>query len=138
MIGRPAVLAGLGLLAVCPVEKAGTPQQLSVNPGHGDRVLTRYASDRTGKRPSVVLLPGTRGFEAKPRAYERDAVALSGAGIDAYFLHYLTAADAAVLTSKTSTRETREAYDVARFDGWAQAVSAAANTILDREGQATG
>jgi hypothetical protein len=43
-----------------------------------------------------------------------------------------------VLTSKTSTRETREAYDVARFDGWAQAVSAAANTILDREGQATG
>ncbi|WP_161491900.1 dienelactone hydrolase family protein [Bradyrhizobium centrolobii] len=86
----------------------------------------------TGKRPAVILLHGSRGIELKPRAYGRYADALSAKGIDAYLLRYMTDSDTAALNPKTSTQESREAYDTGRFDGWSDTVSATVTTILDR------
>jgi carboxymethylenebutenolidase len=130
-VDRRAAVAGLALLAMCYPARAGTPEQFSVDADEGPVALSRYAADQAGKRPGVLLLHGSRGFELKPRAYERYANALSEKGIDAYLLHYLTAADASVFESKT-TKERREAYEAERYDGWAKRVSAVVTTILAR------
>jgi carboxymethylenebutenolidase len=81
-IDRRAAVAGLALLAMCYPARAGTPEQFSVDAEGGLVALSRYAADQAGKRPGVLLLHGSRGFELKPRAYERYANALSEKGID--------------------------------------------------------
>jgi carboxymethylenebutenolidase len=131
-IDRRTLLAGFGLLSVGYPARAGMPEQLGVDADEGRVALTRYAADQAGKRPSVLLLHGTRGFERKPRAYERYANALSAKGIDAYFLRYFTMADMPVFDPNTSTQERREAYEAGRFDSWAKRVSAVVTTILAR------
>jgi carboxymethylenebutenolidase len=78
------------------------------------------------------MLHGTRGFEFKLTAYERYAQALAAKGIDAYLLHYFTAADAPAFDRRKTPREKREAYEAARFDGWAKRVSAVVTAILAR------
>jgi carboxymethylenebutenolidase len=128
-IDRRAALAGLALLSICAPARAATPEKLSVDADEGSVALTRYAADQAGKRPSVLLLHGTNGFELKPSAYERYANALSAKGIDAYLLRYLTAAD---VSAFKTTRERREAYEAGRFDGWAKRVSAVVTTVLSR------
>jgi carboxymethylenebutenolidase len=70
-IDRRAVVAGLALLSLPGPARAGTPEQLSVDADEGRVALTRYAADREGNRPSVLILHGTGGFELKPGAYER-------------------------------------------------------------------
>jgi carboxymethylenebutenolidase len=131
-INRREVVAGLALLAVSGPARAGMPEQLNVEADEGSVALTRYATDRAGRRPSVLLLHGSRGFELKPRAYQRYADALSVKGVDAYFLRYLTAADAPAFDPKTSAQASREAYEVRRFDGWSKRVSSVVTTILAR------
>ena len=132
VINRRTAVAGLALLSICRPARAAPPEQLSVDADEGSVALTRYAADHAGRRASVLLLHGTRGFELRPRAYERYANALSARGIDAYLLRYLTAADAPVFDSRTSTRESREAHETRRFDSWAKRVSAVMTTILAR------
>ena len=131
-ISRRTALASLTLLALGPPARAVTPEQLSVDADEGAVRLTRYAAEQAGKRPSVLLLHGSHGFELKPRAYEHYANALSVKGIDAYLLRYLTAADAPVFDPKTSTQEKREAYEATRFDFWAKRVSSVVTTTLAR------
>jgi carboxymethylenebutenolidase len=131
-IDRRAAVAGLALLTVCPPARAATPEQLSIDADEGPVPLTRYAAEQDGKRPSVLLLHGSHGFELRPRAYERYANALSAKGIDAYLLRYLTAADAPVFDPKTCTREKREAYEATRFDFWAKRVSSVVTATLAR------
>ena len=131
-INRREIILGLALLPLCRPARAAAPEQLSVDADEGRVELTRYAGNRAGKRPAVLLLHGSRGFERKPLAYERYAAALAARGIDAYLLRYFTAADAAVFDPKTSTREKREAYETRRFDGWSKRVSAAATAVLAR------
>ncbi|SHL71924.1 carboxymethylenebutenolidase [Bradyrhizobium lablabi] len=128
-IDRRTVLAGLGLLALRHPARAGTPERLGVDTDDGRVVLTRYAADRTGARPSVLLLHGTNGFDLKPSAYERYAHALAAKGIDAYWVRYLSEAD---VSSFKTTRERREAYETRRFDDWAKKVSSVVTTILAR------
>jgi carboxymethylenebutenolidase len=128
-IDRRAAVAGLAVLAVCYPARAGAPEQLSVDTDDGRVALTRYAADRAGTHPSVLILHGTNGFELKPSTYERYANALSAKGIDAYWLRYLTEAD---LSGLNTTRERREAYEARRFDGWAKKVSSVVTTILAR------
>jgi carboxymethylenebutenolidase len=128
-IDRRTALAGLALVALRLPARAGTPDQLGVDTDDGRVALTRYAADRTGARPSVLILHGTNGFELKPSAYERYAHALSAKGIDAYWVRYLNEAD--VSGFKTS-RERREAYETRRFDDWAKKVSSVVTTILAR------
>src|SRR5258708_26406939 len=128
-IDRGAVLAGLALFSVCYPARAGTPEKLGVDTDDGHVVLTRYAADRDGTRPSVLILHGTNGFELKPSTYERYANALAAKGIDAYLLRYLTDADE---TRFNTTRDRREAYEAERFDSWAQKVSSVVTTILAR------
>ena len=122
----------MGLLFAGYPARAGMPEQLSVDADEGSVALTRYPTDQAGKRPGVLLLHGTRGFDLKLRAYERYANALSAGGIDAYLLRYFTMADTRVFDSRTSTRGSREPYEAGRFDGWAKRVSAAATTVLAR------
>ena len=132
VIDRRAVLTGLALLSLCRPACAAAAEQLSVDADEGSVALSRYAGNRAGKRPAVMLLHGSGGFERKPIAYERYVRALAAWGIDAYLLRYFTAADAPVLDPKTSTRQKREAYETIRFDGWSKRVSAAATAVLAR------
>jgi carboxymethylenebutenolidase len=132
LIDRRAAIAALALLAVCRPARAATPEQLSIDADDGPVALSRYAADRSGKRPSVVLLHGTRSFAVRLPAYERYAQALAAKGIDAYLLRYFTAADAPAFDRRKTPREKREAYEAARFDGWARRVSAVVTAILAR------
>jgi carboxymethylenebutenolidase len=131
-IDRRKVASGLALLAVCRPVCAAMPERLSIDADEGPVALTRYASDQTGKRPSVFLLHGSHGFDHKPRAYERYANALAAKGIDAYFLPYFTAADAPAFDHRKTAKEKREAWEAARFDNWAKRVSSAVTAVLSR------
>ncbi|MCP3477567.1 dienelactone hydrolase family protein [Bradyrhizobium sp. CCGUVB1N3] len=122
MITRRTTLAGLALLSLSPAARAEP----------GNDALTRYPAEVSGKRPAVILLHGSRGIEIRPRAYQRYADALSAKGIDAYLLRYMTETDMATLNSKMSTKESREAYDTTRFDGWSDTVAATVTSILGR------
>ena len=82
--------------------------------------------------PAVLILHGTRGVELNHRAYERYANALAAAGIDTYFARYLTSADKRAFDPKTSTRESRAAYDMGRYEGWTRRVSSVVTAILAR------
>ena len=111
----------------------GAPgEQFSVTSGNDSLPVSRYAATVAGKRPAVIVLHGSRGIELRLRAYERYADALSAKGIDVYFLRYMTPADTAALTPKSSTHESRDAYDTTRFDDWANTVSATVTAILGR------
>jgi carboxymethylenebutenolidase len=66
--------------------------------GFDDQVAwRRYAAKRDGRRPSVILLHGTRGFEFKLSAYERYANALTAERIDAYLFEYYAPIDSATV-----------------------------------------
>ena len=130
-INRRAVVTGLALVPIGTSARAGAPEHLGVDADEGGVALTRYAGDKTGKRPTVLLLHGSRGFDLRPRAYQRYAEALAAKGVDAYFLRYYTAADAETI-SRSSTREKREAYETGRFDRWADRVSSVVTAILAR------
>ncbi|WP_038382540.1 dienelactone hydrolase family protein, partial [Bradyrhizobium elkanii] len=108
---------------------APAAETLSVDAGEGRVTLNRFACGRTGKRPAVLVLHGSRGFDLRPRAYERYANALTADGIDAYYVRYYTPADEQALeTMHTSDR--REAYESGRFDAWAARVSAVLSAVL--------
>src|SRR5262249_49698366 len=70
--------------------------------------------------------------EVSPRGYARYAEALATAGIDAWLVHWATAADARALDPKTSTRESRGAYNTGRFAGWSRRVSSVVSAALAR------
>jgi len=131
-VDRRAFLGAIATLPMLGSAQAGTTEELSVNAEEGSMALTRYAADRPGKRPCVLVLHGSRGIEIKPRAYERYANALTARGIDAYFLRYFTAADSQALDPKTSTKESRNTYDSGRFDSWARRVSSVTTAVLAR------
>ena len=94
----------------------------------------RYAAKRTGPRPSVLVLHGSRGFELKLPAYERYANALTNEGIDAYLVTYYAAHDSAALRAMGTSRE-REAYETQRYDAWVERVSSVVTTILKSQGE---
>ena len=86
----------------------------------------------------MIVLHGSRGIELRVRAYERYAYALSAKGMDAYFLRYMTLADTEVLAATSSTQESRQAYEMTRFDGWADTVSATVTALLGRSDSSGG
>jgi carboxymethylenebutenolidase len=132
VIDRRAAVAGLALLSLYRPARAATPEQLSIDADDGPVALTRYAAEQAGKRPGVIMLHGTHGFEFRLTAYERYARALAAKGIDAYLLRYFTPADAPAFDRQKTPPEKREAYEAARFDGWAKRVSAVVTAILAR------
>ncbi|MGY4428977.1 carboxymethylenebutenolidase [Bradyrhizobium sp. F1.13.1] len=132
MVTRRTALTGLAAL-LSPVTAWSAPvEQFNVTSGNDSLAVARYAAAVATKRPAVIVLHGSRGLELRLRAYERYADALSAKGIDTYFLHYMTPADMAVLTSKSGNHEGRKAYDTTRFDAWADTVSATVTTLLGR------
>jgi carboxymethylenebutenolidase len=130
-ISRRSVLGGLALVGASRSVCAEIPEKLNVAASEGDVALTRYAAEREGKRPGVVVLHGARGVEVRPRAYERYANALSAQGIDAYLIRYYSPADNLAL-EKITTSERRQAYQSGRFEVWAGRVSSAMTAILAR------
>jgi carboxymethylenebutenolidase len=126
------ILIAMALLGLPAIASAAAPEQLSVQANEGEVLLMRYAADRVGIRPAVLVLHGSRGIERKPRAYERYAERLAESGIDVYLVSYFTAADHEAFASKTSTRDSREAYETARYDGWAKRVASVVTAILAR------
>jgi carboxymethylenebutenolidase len=131
-ISRRAVLGGLTVLSLSVAAKAESSEDLSVDAGEGPMALTRFAAAGAGKRPAVIVLHGARGVELKPRAYQRYAVALSAIGIDAYLARYFTRADQDALDPKTTTSDSRQLYETARFGDWAKRISAVVTAILAR------
>ncbi len=127
-ISRRSLLGGVALLAAAS-SLATAAETLTVDTGEGRVTVSRFASERSGKRPAVLVLHGSRGFELRPQAYERYAKALTADGIDAYFVRYYTPADEQAFRTLTM-RETREAYETGRFDAWAARVSSVLSAVL--------
>ncbi|OKO77740.1 dienelactone hydrolase family protein [Bradyrhizobium sp. NAS96.2] len=128
-ISRRSLLGGLAVLAASPSLAAATAETLTVDAGESPVTLSRFAAGRAGKRPAVLVLHGSRGFDLRPQAYERYANALTADGIDAYFVRYYTPADEQAFETM-HTRERREAYETGRFDAWAARVSSVLTTVL--------
>src|ERR1700761_479948 len=109
-MNRRGFLGGMALLTfVGPAAAVEAPETIEIGSGEDRIVLTRYAAQREGRRPSVILLHGSRGFEPRLRAYERYTNALTSEGIDAYLAHYTTATDSDKMKS-FGTRQERETY----------------------------
>ncbi|PDT91696.1 carboxymethylenebutenolidase [Bradyrhizobium sp. Y36] len=125
-------MTGLAAILSPVTARGATIEQFDVTSGHDSLTVSRYAAATAGKRPAVIVLHGSRGIELRLRAYERYADALSVKGIDTYFLRYMTPADTAELMARSSTAESRKAYDAERFDGWADTVSVTVTTIVGR------
>lgn len=132
MIDRRTLLATLAGISTLRPALAETKEDLNIATDEGDMVVLRYAADRSGKRPGVLVLHGSGGVERNPRAYARYLDALTAAGIDAYLLRYFTTADSQALDPKASTKESREAYDARRYAGWVRRVSSVTAAILAR------
>lgn len=130
-VSRRSILGGIALVVTSRARSAEVAEAFDVGSDEGQVALARYAANRSGKRPSVILLHGTRGFELKRRAYERYADVLTEKGIDAYFLHYYTETDIRTLET-LSTKERREAYDAERYRAWTARVSSTLTAILAR------
>jgi carboxymethylenebutenolidase len=130
-ISRRSILAGVTLMAAPGILAAEPAETFDAVANEGPVSLTRYPANRSGKRPSVIVLHGARGIELKPLAYERYANALTADGIDAYLVRYYGPADEQTL-QKLSTPESRDAYNTGRFDAWTGRVSSALTAILTR------
>jgi carboxymethylenebutenolidase len=132
MITRRTILGtGAAMLAASRSLATEIAEKLAAPASEGPVALTRYAADQAGKRPAVVILHGSRGFELRPLAYQRYADALTAAGLDVYLAGYYGPADADTL-GKLGTSEKREAYEDARYEVWAERVSSAITAILAR------
>ena len=131
-VSRRVALASIAVLTLPFPANSGSPEELNVEADQGGIDVTRYAADRVGKRPAVLVLHGNRGVEFSTRAYERYANALAAGGIDAYLVHYFTAEDHQALDPKKSARESRDAYTTSRFEGWADRISSVVAAILER------
>jgi carboxymethylenebutenolidase len=132
MINRRSMLAGgMAMLAASRVPATGTDEKLDVPAKEGPVALTRYAAGQTSKRPAVIVLHGSRGFELRLLAYQRYSDALTASGIDVYLARYYGPADAEAL-AKLGTSEKREAYEDARYELWTDRVSSTITAILAR------
>lgn len=99
-------------------------------PGSERRLsLTSFTISGAAPRPAVLVLSGTRGFGAK--AYKRLANTLNAAGIDAFFVHFLSEEDIAEIERAASVAS-RKAIYARRWDEWMASVRAAVETIETR------
>lgn len=126
-----AGLGGLAFAARSGRASAKPSDTFTADAGEGGVVVTRMAAAGTAKRPAVVLLHGSAGFEFRLPAYRRHADALTAAGIDAYLVHYYSRADEKALATIASPAG-RTAYRIRRFDAWTGRVSSALLAILPR------
>jgi carboxymethylenebutenolidase len=132
-MNRRHFLGGIALLTFAgQAAAAEVPQTVELGSGDDRIVLTRYAARREGRRPSVILLHGSRGFEPRLHAYERYADALTAEGIDAYLARYYSAEDGAQIKA-FQNKEHREAYEMARYGAWAGRVSSVVTAIAGGE-----
>jgi carboxymethylenebutenolidase len=131
-VNRRVVLGGIAALAMTAPADAGAAEDISVEVEEGSVALARYAADRIGKRAGVLVLHGSRGIERKPRAYQRYADAFNAAGIDAYLVRYLTAADMQALDPTTSTVQGRVVYETERYAGWTKRMLSVLAAVLAR------
>ncbi len=127
-----AVAIGLIMLGSPVVGSAAAPEQLSVEAADGPVALTRYAADHAGTHPAVLVLHGLRGFERKPRAYERYAERLAATGIDVYLVTYTTVADLDAFAGMMNATGRRVTYEATRFDGWSKRISSVVAAVLAR------
>jgi carboxymethylenebutenolidase len=131
MISRRNLLGSGIAFAASRAVATEIAEKLDVPASEGPVTLTRYAASLTGKRPAVVVLHGSRGFELRPLAYQRYADALTAGGIDVYLARYYGPADAEALEN-LGTSEKREAYEDERYGMWADRVSSTVAAILAR------
>lgn len=128
-ISRRATLGAAAAFVMAGPARAAAPEELQVETEEGRMALSRYAADRAGRRPSVLILHGSRGVELNRRAYERYADRLAAGGIDAWCPRYFTEADSRALDPGASTPESRDAHNTGRFEGWARRIASAVTAI---------
>lgn len=83
--------------------------------------VTRSAVQGAAKRPTVLLLHGSKGLEAHRRAYEGYARDLAGLGIDTMLVSYLRPDDLAAIDRAQSVAQRRALY-ARSVDGWVSLV----------------
>jgi carboxymethylenebutenolidase len=131
-ISRRMVMGGLASLTLASSTQARTLEEVRTAADDGEILSQRYAADGDGRRSIVLTLHGNGGFEVNARGYARYPEALAAAGIDAWLVHYYTSADAQALDPKTTTRESRGAYNAGRFAGWSRRASSVVGAALAR------
>jgi carboxymethylenebutenolidase len=77
MGGRAGAAPQAAAMMQATIAVAGRPVQ-----------VTKYLAAGTSRRPAVLLLHGSRGFEIRMAAYDRYARDLAAAGIDAWLVSY--------------------------------------------------
>ncbi|UHS56994.1 dienelactone hydrolase family protein [Agrobacterium vaccinii] len=105
----------LKALAICilTVFAAGAVNARETGVIAGVKVET-FSSGQNGPRPVVVILSGSKGF-ASP-AYDGIARQFSGAGIDVYLAHLLTADDLDQINSLQGAKQRIDYYEKRRKD----------------------
>ena len=87
-----------------------------------------YAAPGEGRRPAVIILHGRQGLEPFHASYQRYAVALAGAGIDAYLLTYYSGGDNGRANNPDAGQ--RHAFFASRIRGWSHLISVVTGDIL--------
>ena len=67
-VSRRIALASIAVLTLPFPANSGSPKELNVEADEGGLAMTRYAADRVGKRPAVLVLHGNRDVELSTRA----------------------------------------------------------------------
>jgi len=90
-----------------------------------------FAAPGDGKRPAVILLHGRQGIDRFQDFYERYALALAQAGMDAYLLSYYEGTDLEEANAQDKTA--RQALFQRRVQAWSLLVRDVVGDILARK-----
>ncbi|WP_131196930.1 dienelactone hydrolase family protein [Lichenihabitans psoromatis] len=94
--------------------------------------LKRYGAASRGKRPTVLLLHGSKGLDANYQAYDRYACDLAGANIDTLLFTYFQPGELKAINEarNASSREVEYARSV---DQWVSLVRSVASMAREHE-----
>jgi carboxymethylenebutenolidase len=118
------------LSAVSPSAQAADirGQAVTLPTPNGAVSAERYAAPGESRRPAVIILHGRQGLAPLHAHYQRYAVALAQAGIDAYLLTYYSGDESRQANNPDT--EQRRGFFANRVRGWSRLVSAVAGDIL--------
>ncbi|WP_027998613.1 dienelactone hydrolase family protein [Sinorhizobium arboris] len=107
------------LFALFECAHATARQRIAIPASTGHILVERFASGRTGSRPAVLILSGSRGFGAA--SYDEIGQTFSTAGLDTYLVHVLSSADLESIES-AGNASARVRYYAKRLPDWTSAV----------------
>lgn len=100
--------------------------QFTVPTSRGDLLVEGFGSCANATCPAVIILSGSKGFGAA--AYDEIGQVFQAAGLNAYLVHVLTAADLDAIATAKGAR-TRIAYHSQRLPDWISATQTVASYL---------